>query len=83
MKIFETIENERDLKKLFYTRIGFYGPFGQLRVEFELKKCPNFESYSVKAQYGIMYLYTLVYLFIYFGLLMVHHVWLDERYIYL
>ena len=50
MKIFEKIENKTDLKKLFISlESDFYGLFGQLRVEFELKKCPNSESYSVRA----------------------------------
>ena len=42
MKIFEKIEKERDLKKLFWSlESAFYGLFGQLRVEFELEKCPK------------------------------------------
>ena len=35
------------LQNFFTITIGFYGLFGQLRVEFELERCPNSESYSL------------------------------------
>ena len=54
LKIFEKIEHERDLKKRFSSlESAFYGLFGQLKVEFELKKSPNSVNYSVKAHYKL------------------------------